>query len=139
MKNKLLAITLGLLLVGLFLIYYNFNPASTNSIFPSCPTYTLFGMYCPGCGTQRTIHYLLHGDLPKAMRYNPLFVVLLPLSILLIIQYLIPRFSNYYWDFKLFRNNTFLYFLFALITLYMILRNIPIEELDFLRPYHKAL
>ncbi|MXV37404.1 DUF2752 domain-containing protein [Flavobacteriaceae bacterium Ap0902] len=139
MKNSVLAIILCLLLVGLIILYYNFNPSSSDSFFPSCPTYTIFGLYCPGCGTQRTIHYLLHGEVLKALRYNPLFVILLPLSILLIIHYLIPKFTDRYWDFKLIRNNAFLYFLFVIITLYFILRNIPIEPFDFLRPPNQAL
>src|SRR5690606_2629375 len=36
------------------------DPAT--GILPSCPFYTLTHWYCPGCGSQRALHALLHGD-----------------------------------------------------------------------------
>jgi hypothetical protein len=37
-----------------------------------CPTYTLTGTYCPGCGGLRSAHALLHGDLATSLERNPL-------------------------------------------------------------------
>jgi len=54
-----------------------FDPA-TSRIFPPCPVRYLTGWYCPGCGSLRAIHQLLHGNLPAAWAMNPLTVVLLP-------------------------------------------------------------
>ena len=42
----------------------------------------LTGYECPGCGSQRAIHALLHGDIIKAWDYNPLLVIAVPYIIL---------------------------------------------------------
>jgi hypothetical protein len=51
------------------------NDPSTAKFFPSCFFHSLTGLYCPGCGSTRALHALLHGDLVAAIRFNPLFVV----------------------------------------------------------------
>lgn len=59
-----------------------FNPAVSH-LFPACPFYWATGWHCPGCGTLRAAHLLLHGDVPGALRMNPLTVLSLPLLALL--------------------------------------------------------
>ena len=54
------------------------DPATT-SIYPPCPFRTLTGLRCPGCGTLRALHQLLHGNVMAALRLNPLMVLSLPL------------------------------------------------------------
>jgi len=54
-----------------------FDPARSG-IFPPCPVHYLTGLYCPGCGSLRAIHALLHGDLRQALAMNSLTVILLP-------------------------------------------------------------
>jgi Protein of unknown function (DUF2752) len=54
-----------------------FDPA-TSGVFPPCPVHYLTGWYCPGCGSLRAFHQLLHGHLRAAWAMNPLTVVLLP-------------------------------------------------------------
>lgn len=46
--------------------------------YPPCPFLYLTGCYCPGCGTLRALHRLLHGDLLGALGYNALAVAVLP-------------------------------------------------------------
>lgn len=76
-------IVLGsIVLFILLLIYYNLNPAKT-SIFPKCPFLLLTGLKCPGCGSQRAIHCLLHFDVRQALEYNMLLVFSLPVIIVL--------------------------------------------------------
>ena len=58
-------------------ILYTFNPASS-ALYMPCPFHKLTGFYCPGCGTLRAIHHLLHGHVVTALRLNPLMVLLLP-------------------------------------------------------------
>ncbi|MEO5628158.1 MAG: DUF2752 domain-containing protein, partial [Thermomonas sp.] len=41
--------------------------------------HALSGWYCPGCGSTRALHALLHGDLPQALAMNPLLVIAMPL------------------------------------------------------------
>ncbi len=38
----------------------------------------LTGWDCPGCGSQRAIHALLHGELRQAFFHNPLMTLSLP-------------------------------------------------------------
>jgi hypothetical protein len=46
--------------------------------YPVCPFRALTGYYCPGCGTLRAIHALLHGHLAQAFGYNALSMSMLP-------------------------------------------------------------
>ena len=65
----------GSICVALFVLLI-FNPASSG-IFPPCPFHRLTGLYCPGCGSLRAVHQLLHGNLSSAFRLNPLLVLFL--------------------------------------------------------------
>jgi hypothetical protein len=47
--------------------------------FPTCPFLAVSGLYCPGCGTLRAVHDLMHGDLHAALARNPLAVLMAPL------------------------------------------------------------
>ncbi|MBS7373736.1 MAG: DUF2752 domain-containing protein [Muribaculaceae bacterium] len=67
---------------ALAVVYYVFDP-SISHLFPKCAFHSLTGFQCPGCGSQRAIHALLHGDVAGAMGYNALLVVSLPLIALL--------------------------------------------------------
>ncbi len=62
-------------------IYSTFDP-SASRWFPRCPFLMLTGLKCPGCGTQRAIHALLHGDVLSALRFNALLPVSIPLLLL---------------------------------------------------------
>ena len=54
----------------LFVVYTAvFNPAE-NSYAPKCIVKSLTGYDCPGCGSQRALHALLHGRLWEAASYN---------------------------------------------------------------------
>lgn len=63
-------------------IYFAFNPAE-NALFPKCPFLLITGYQCPGCGSQRALHSLLHGEITHAFRYNALLIISLPIVILL--------------------------------------------------------
>lgn len=39
-----------------------------------CPVYALTGLYCPGCGGQRAVRAMLHGDLLLSLYYHPLIL-----------------------------------------------------------------
>ncbi|MGW3344236.1 DUF2752 domain-containing protein [Nonomuraea rubra] len=46
--------------------------------YPTCPFLWITGLYCPGCGTLRTIHALAHLDPVAALGLNPLAVAMIP-------------------------------------------------------------
>lgn len=50
---------------------------------PKCVFYMLTGLKCPGCGSQRAIHALLHLRIGEAFRYNALLVLSIPFLLLL--------------------------------------------------------
>jgi hypothetical protein len=58
-----------------------FDPA-TADFFPPCLFRSLFGFQCPGCGSLRAAHQLLHGDLAAAWALNRTVFVALPLAAL---------------------------------------------------------
>lgn len=48
-----------------------------NGTLPICPSKLLFGIDCPGCGGQRMLYSLLHGDVVGALHYNAVSLVFL--------------------------------------------------------------
>ena len=94
-KNLLLISAAGLVLVALIVVYGVFDPTSVP--FPRCPFLLLTGLECPGCGSQRAIHSLLHLDIVSAWRYNALMVISIPIVILLLIaQFNRERYPKFY-------------------------------------------
>ena len=77
MTNKKKVTLIMLLCIVVASIYFVFDPI-TNKYFPSCIFYKLTGLFCPGCGTQRSIHSLLTGDIIAAVHANILLVFCLP-------------------------------------------------------------
>jgi hypothetical protein len=74
------ALAIILLLAGL-VVFYVFDP-ETHAFFPRCMFYVLTGFKCPGCGTQRAIHSLLHLNFRQAFSYNALMLLLVPYILL---------------------------------------------------------
>ena len=58
-------------------VVYAFDPRNPGS-YPICPFLGLTGCFCPGCGTLRALHLLLHGNPIAAFGYNPFAVLSIP-------------------------------------------------------------
>jgi hypothetical protein len=124
-----------LILIGLgvipFSILYFFNPVQT-PFFPVCPFHALTGLYCPGCGTARAIHQLLHGHLLRALSLNPLMIISLPFLGYSLAAFIFgksesgKKYSNWrtVWD----RSVLFI------VLIYWVLRNIPWYPFTLLAP-----
>ncbi|HEX4644057.1 MAG TPA: DUF2752 domain-containing protein [Verrucomicrobiae bacterium] len=69
----------GLAFVAGMAVLFEFNP-STHAFYPRCLLYTSTGILCPGCGSLRAFHQLLHGHVLTALRCNALLVASLPLA-----------------------------------------------------------
>jgi len=65
----------------LAILYYLFDPAG-QVWYPKCPFYMITGYKCPGCGSQRAVHHLLHFNFVYALRENTLLVISLPYILL---------------------------------------------------------
>jgi len=75
-KLKLSIIIIGVLVfLGILALYVFWDPYGTN-IFPKCPVYSVTGIYCPGCGSQRAAHQILNGNIIEGIRHNYLIALL---------------------------------------------------------------
>lgn len=117
-------ITLGIVVLGLLSLYFLFNP-SIGDLFPKCPFYSMTGAYCPGCGSQRAIHDLLHLRLFDALSHNLLMVIMLPSGFILYL------FSKEKFNDIMYHPKS-PYIIFGIIAVYWILRNL--EVFHFLAP-----
>lgn len=80
------------------------------------------GLQCPGCGSQRAIHALLHGDIISAWRFNALLVISIPvLAVMLPVQFM--RRSRPQLYLKVFCTTT-IWITFAVVVTWWIARNI---------------
>ncbi|MDE6090873.1 MAG: DUF2752 domain-containing protein [Duncaniella sp.] len=87
-NRQLLLIIAVIIAAGLLALYFFAEPSS--GLYPRCAFKMLTGLSCPGCGSQRAVHALLHGDLGSAFAYNALFIIEIPLIGLLLLSR-IPR------------------------------------------------
>lgn len=67
----------ALLTLAAMAVLYAFPP-ETSSFYPRCTFHLVTGLHCPGCGSTRAVHELLHGNFAGAFRHNALLFVLLP-------------------------------------------------------------
>ena len=71
---------LSLIVVGCgAIVLFLFNPAQ-HGFYPFCFFYQFTGLLCPGCGSLRAVHQLLHGNFAAALRFNALLVGSLPVA-----------------------------------------------------------
>lgn len=77
MRRPLIIIMVLAVLLVLGVVYFVLDP-STSDVFPRCVFLSMTGYKCPGCGSQRAIHALLHGDVIGAFRYNAFLLIAIP-------------------------------------------------------------
>lgn len=130
-KSRLLAAMLAALATGIVMLRV-FDPA-TSGIFPPCPVHYLTGWYCPGCGSLRAIHQLLHGNLRAAWAMNPLTVVLLPFLTYGLTSFAICEIRGRGLP-QPFLRALWIRALCAAIILFGIARNLPLHPFDLLAP-----
>lgn len=109
------------LLAGLLVVLYFFDPAKA-AAFPPCPFNLLTGYHCPGCGSLRGLHSLLHGRLVDALSLNPLMVVSIPILGFMSL--------NPTWIYKRWVP----WLAFSILVGYGVIRNIPIGLFECLAP-----
>lgn len=92
MKKLKLIACIGAALI-LMLVYGLFDPMQT--FFPKCIFNMLTGWQCPGCGSQRAVHQLLHGNFLQAFYLNAL---LMPAFLYGMIGMIMPVVNPSKWD-----------------------------------------
>jgi len=98
-----------------------FEPGKTG-IFPACPFRTVTGFACPGCGSTRGLHRLLHGDVIGAFEFNPLMVLSLPFLLYALIRYTSAAASGRPIQ-KHFLKTKYIWLLFAVVMSFWVFRN----------------
>ncbi len=68
-RRWILALGGALAAAGALLVFRH-DPA-TSRFFPPCLFHALTGLHCPGCGSLRAFHALLHGEWGRALTFNP--------------------------------------------------------------------
>jgi len=111
----------ALLLLGGILVYK--YPPETSWGYLPCLWYQLTGLLCPGCGSQRALHLLLHGNFSEAFLYNQLLVSALGALIFFVVLYkfgMLPHTLLHYT-----KKTSFWLYLLLLALLFAVLRNLP--------------
>jgi len=130
-KRRVLA---AMLLLGTapIILLRVFDPA-TSGIFPPCPIRYLTGLYCPGCGSLRAMHALLHGELARAWAMNPLMIVMLPVVTYgLVSAALLELRGNGLPEIML--PAKWIRAFCVVVVLYAVARNLPLYPFDLLAP-----
>ena len=113
-------------------ILYTFDPRNPGT-YPICPFLGLTGFHCPGCGTLRALHQLLHGNIIAALGYNPLTVLSLPFIAYSFADGAMKSFRKKGLP-RIFIPHQYIWTLFVGIVAFWLLRNVPIEPLTVLAP-----
>ncbi len=130
--KKIINLVLLLLILGVAVLFFILDPTKYN-IFPHCMFHSLTGAYCPGCGSQRALHSLLHLRLGEVVSYNFLF---LPAGLFILYHYLHPLLNK---TFQLKLPNLFYkkntpWVVLTIVLLFWILRNLPWYPFSVLAP-----
>lgn len=137
MKKYILLIFVILLpLLVMFSYYYFFSTDGVTYSGKACDFYGLTGWDCPGCGGQRALYYLLHGYPLKALRFNALFVVLLPAFFYLYyvcVQVYIMKNNKY--ESSIVFTLTYAIWLLGPIFIFFLIRNIPFSPFIYLNSH----
>ncbi|WP_317129911.1 DUF2752 domain-containing protein [Psychroflexus aestuariivivens] len=133
LTKKIVYILTTIASIAIVVFYFNFSPKSFN-FFPKCPFYVLTGFHCPGCGSQRAFHEILHGNIIGGIQHNLLIVLAV-----LIIGYKFfvffrnkkrPQKSNQ----NLLYHNATPWVILILVVGFWIIRNIPYAPFCYLAP-----
>ena len=95
-----------------------------HTLSPPCPLRAVTGWWCPLCGATRAASRLIRGDLDAALRFNLVFVVLLPVVAAMWAAVAFP--GRLRWLDPLRRRwQSVVYGLVAVLTVFMVVRNLP--------------
>ena len=83
-RSTLVGIWLLLIAGGIYL--FVFEPGRTG-LFPVCIFRLVTGLTCPGCGTTRALHQIVHGHFLDAFMLNPLLLLASPFLLWAFLRY----------------------------------------------------
>lgn len=95
--------------------------------YPTCPFRWATGLDCPGCGSLRALHDLLHGGVLQAVDHNALLVLLLPVLVLGAVSWVRGRPQP-----ALFLGRRFGRLVLVTVLVWAVARNLPFGVLEVL-------
>ena len=108
-----------------------FNPAQSG-FYPICLFHKSTGLLCPGCGSLRALHHLLHGHVAAAMHFNVLLVLSLPVAGWLGGKFAMAKLRNRPFSFDIAPGA--LWCGLVVLLLFGVLRNLPFAQQAWLAP-----
>ncbi len=118
-----------LALAGLIAGVCIFDPGKS-SVLPPCPFHALTGWYCPGCGSTRMLHHLVHGHPLLAFAQNPFAMILMPFLLYGLVRQLFSP------DRAVFSRipAVWIWTLAVSTVVFAVLRNLPFVPFSYLAP-----
>jgi hypothetical protein len=132
-SNRRRLVGAGLVFIAVAAVLLRVFDPATSGVFPPCPLRYVTGWYCPGCGSLRAIHQLLHGNLRAAWAMNPLTVVLLPFLSYGLLSHALYELRGRGLP-QPFLRAAWIRALCAAIVLFGIVRNLPLHPFNLLAP-----
>jgi uncharacterized protein DUF2752 len=122
---------MALVCVPTGLLLFFFDP-DRYGFYPRCMFHSMTGLLCPGCGSLRAMHQLLHGHIAAALHLNALFVLSLPALGWLSCDWLWRRLRGR--PTKGLAGSGWLWAALVLTVVFAIARNLPFARLIWLAP-----
>ncbi|HEV2883453.1 MAG TPA: DUF2752 domain-containing protein [Pyrinomonadaceae bacterium] len=120
---KLTVALIWLTIVAGGVYVYVFVPGKTG-FFPICPFRALTGFTCPGCGSTRALHHLLHGDVVGAFQLNPFMMVMLPIMLFVLVRHTLAVIGGGHIRMNQLQPK-YIWTLFVVVLFFWIFRNTP--------------
>jgi hypothetical protein len=134
-RARLLYVLLVVVALGGAALLFTFDPAA-GGLYPPCVFHRYTGLHCPGCGSTRGLHALLHGQVWAAFRYNALMVLALPFLAAAFVRHTRRVFGSQTAHPRPRRvlRPGWIWSLFVLVIAYWVLRNLPFRPFVWLAP-----
>ena len=113
----------SLLLAGAAYLFL-FEPGKSGFFLP-CIFRLLTGFNCPGCGSTRAMHQMLHGHFLAAFELNPLLLLAIPFLLFALLRYSVIVMRGGVPRHNVLRAS-YIYGIFFVILSFWIFRNTPI-------------
>jgi len=107
------------------------NPSDYS--FPRCWFHWATGWHCPGCGCQRALHALAHGEWFHAIRYNLFVVLSLPILLTGYLHWTLQLYESD-WQIRWRAPGWWIWGFLVAMLLYTLLRNLPWHPFSWLAP-----
>ena len=131
-SHPLTKVTLFLAAVVFYLGMLAYRHPTEYGFIPPCQFHRWTGLFCPGCGATRAVHFLLRGDWKTSLHYNPMVLLFLPIILLLLAQWVYEIFHKQNVHYPL--QAKFYLGIAIVIIAFFVLRNLPFPCFDILRP-----